>query len=107
MQYQTSRQDDLRKLSIEELRAQAQAQEALYTRGEVSDDAAGMELFRRAMQETDEAAWQAIIEIYRGLLVAQASRRVIRGLVIEDDGFCVDRAFQRFWHASHNGTVHE
>lgn len=94
-------------MSIEELRAQAQAQESLYTRGEVSDDAAGLELFRRAMQRSDEAAWQAIIEVYRGLLVAQASRRVIRGLVIEDDGFCVDRAFQRFWHASHNGTVHE
>src|SRR5689334_7167310 len=107
MQYQTPCRDDLRNLSIQELRAQAQAQESLYTRGEVSNDAAGMELFRRAMHESDEAAWQAIIDVYRGLLVAQASRRVIRGLVIEDDGFCVDRAFQRFWHASHNGTVLE
>lgn len=107
MQYQTPCRDDLRSLSIEELRAQAQAQESLYTRGEVTNDAAGLELFRRAVHESDDAAWQAIMEVYRGLLVSQASRRVIRGLVIEDDGFCVDRAFQRFWHASHNGAVLE
>ena len=59
------------------------------------------------MEDSDEAAWQVIIEVYRGLLVAQASRRVIRGLVVEDDGFCVDRAFQRFWRACQNGKVHQ
>jgi hypothetical protein len=47
------------------------------------------------MDEGDEAAWQVIIEVYRGLLVAQASRRVIRGLVVEDDGFCEARARRR------------
>jgi hypothetical protein len=78
-----------------------------YTRGEASDDAAGLELFRRAMEDADDAAWHVIIDVYRGLLVAQASRRVIRGLVVEDDGFCVDRAFQRFWRASRNGHVHQ
>jgi hypothetical protein len=107
MQDQTSCRGDLRDLPLEELRAEAQAQELSYTRGEASDDAAGLELFRRAMQQADGAAWQVIIEVYRGLLVTQASRRVIRGLVVEDDGFCVDRAFQRFWRASQNGKVHQ
>src|ERR1051326_2628388 len=107
MQDQTTCRGDLRDLPLEELRVQAQAQETNYTHGEASDDAAGLELFRRALEESDEAAWLAIIDVYRGLLVAQASRKVIRGLVVEDDGFCVDRAFQRFWRASQNGRIHQ
>src|SRR5579859_3785563 len=106
MQDQTTCREDLRDLSLDELRARAQAQELSYSRGEANDDAAGLELFRRAMHDADAGAWQVITEVYRGLLVAQASRRVVRGLVAEDDGFCVDRAFQRFWRASQNGRVH-
>jgi DNA-directed RNA polymerase specialized sigma24 family protein len=93
---------DLRDLPLAPLRAEAQAQERSYARGEPSQDAAGLELFRRAIDERDDAAWQAVLEIYRGLLVAQAGRKVVRGLVVEDDGFCVDRAFQRFWYATSN-----
>lgn len=94
-------------LPVEELRGQAQAEEASYTRGEASDDTAGLELFRRAIDEHDEAAWGAVIDIYRGMLISLASRRVVRGLVSEDNTFCVDRAFERFWRATHNGRVHQ
>ena len=90
----------LRDVPLDELRAEAQAQERSFTRGESSDDAAGLELFRRAVVDRDTAAWAAVVEIYRGLLLAQAGRRAVRGLVTEDDGFCVDRAFQRFWMAT-------
>ena len=105
MQDQKTGGADLRDLPLEELRARAHAQELNYTRGEASDDGAGLELFRRAMEDANQDAWQVIIDVYRGLLAAQASRRVIRGLVVEDDGFCVDRAFQRFWRASQNGRL--
>jgi hypothetical protein len=87
-------------MPLQLLRAEAQAQERTYARGEPSEDAAGLELFRRAIDERDESAWQAVVEVYRGLLVAQAGRKLVRNLVVEDDGFCVDRAFQRFWHAT-------
>lgn len=96
---------DLRTESLEQLRAEAFGQELCYARGESSRDEAGLELFRRAISERDEAAWKAIVEIYRGLLVAQAGRQVVRRLVTEDDGFCVDRAFQRFWHATSAGKL--
>src|SRR6266567_3614795 len=96
---------DVRTLPLDELRMEAQAQELSYARGEPTHDQAGLELFRRAIAEHDDAAWQAITEVYRGLLIAQASRRVVRGLVIEDDGFCVDRAFQRFWQATRTVRV--
>ncbi|SRR6266851_5685596 len=96
---------ELRDVPLDELRAEAQAQELSFTRGEATEDRAGLELFRRALDQHDDAAWQVIIEIYRGLLIAQAGRRVVRGLVVEDDGFCVDRAFQRFWQATSTGRA--
>jgi DNA-directed RNA polymerase specialized sigma24 family protein len=96
---------DLRDWPLDQLRAEALAQEQNFARGEPSQDSAGLELFRRAINDRDEAAWVAVVEIYRGLLVAQAGRQVVRGLVVEDDGFCVDRAFQRFWHATTNGKL--
>jgi hypothetical protein len=102
---QLSAARDLRDLPLEHLRAEAQAQEVAYARGEPAEDAAGLELFRRAIEERDEAAWHAVVEIYRGLLTAQAGRKAVRGLVAEDDRFCVDRAFQRFWHATTTGQL--
>jgi DNA-directed RNA polymerase specialized sigma24 family protein len=93
--------------SLLELRAEAAAQETIYARGGISDDTAGLELFRRAMVDDDATAWQAVMDVYRPLLVANAGRRVVRGLVIEDDGFCVDRAFQRFWQACRKGRLHQ
>jgi hypothetical protein len=62
-----------------------------------------MELFRRAIVERDHAAWHAVVELYRGVLATQTRKRAVRGLVAEDDGFCIDRAFQRFWAATRVG----
>src|SRR4030081_1824381 len=86
---------DLFHVPIDVLCAEARAQEANFVRGEPSEDAAGVELFRRAIADADEDAWDAVITLYRGLLIAQSARQVVRSLVSEDAGFCVDRAFQR------------
>ncbi len=91
---------ELKDVSIEILCAEARAQEANFVRGEPSADAAGVELFRRAIADGDEEAWEAVVALYRGLLIAQSARQVVRNLVVEDAGFCVDRAFQRFWRAT-------
>jgi hypothetical protein len=74
-------------------------------RADKADDAAGLQLFRRAIADGDEAAWRDVVDMYRGLLLAQAGRHVVRALVLEDDGFCVDRAFQRFWSAGRAGRI--
>jgi hypothetical protein len=63
-------------------------------------------LFRRAVDKRDERAWQTVVKIYRGLLISQARRGVVRGLVGDDDDVCVDRAFQRFWVATHGSRKH-
>ena len=82
---------------------QVESRPSEHTNG--ADSAAGLELFRRAIEEGDEAAWHDVVEIYRSVLLIQAGRQVVRGLVLEDDGFCVDRAFQRFWGASRAGRI--
>src|ERR1700682_4372484 len=96
---------DLKDVRLEVLSAQARAQEANFVHGDVSSGAAGLELFRRAIADGDEEAWAAVISVYRGLLVAQAQRQTLRRLVDEDDGFCADRAFQRFWRATRTGQM--
>jgi DNA-directed RNA polymerase specialized sigma24 family protein len=98
---------DLSDVPVEILSAEARAQEANFVQGEPSEDAAGVELFRRAIADGDEAAWEAVVALYRGLLIAQSARQVVRSLVDEDAGFCVDRAFQRFWRATRARGLHE
>jgi DNA-directed RNA polymerase specialized sigma24 family protein len=98
---------DLKEIPLHELCEAARAQERNFVNGLPSEDAAGVELFRRAIDLDDAQAWAAVFELYRGLLLAQASRQVIRGLVGEDDAFCVDRAFQRFWRATRQRGMHE
>src|SRR3981081_581194 len=88
---------ELKDVPIEILCVTARAQEGNFVRGEPSDDSAGLELFRRAIVDADEAAWEAVVALYRGLLIVRCARQVVRSLVDEDARFCVDRAFQRFW----------
>jgi len=98
---------DLTDVPITVLCAAARAQEANFVRGLPSHDAPGVELFRRAIADADEDAWDAVVTLYRGLLIAQSARQVVRGLVAEDAAFCVDRAFQRFWRATRARGIHE
>jgi len=64
-----------------------------------------VELFRRAIEQQDQLAWEAIVDLYRGLLLASCSRVVIRRLVPEDDQFYVERAYERFWQATRNAGI--
>ena len=67
--------------------------------GVTGRDGTGLELFRRAICERDEEAWRAIIEQYRGIVVAAIRRRPAATQLREDDMYWVNRAFQRFWVA--------
>jgi hypothetical protein len=99
--------DDLRDVPLDILCAEARVQEDNFVSGLPSDGAAGVELFRRAIDDRDDDAWAAVMGLYRGLLKAQVSRQVVRGLVDEDSEFCIDRAFQRFWQATRTGRMHQ
>jgi len=97
----------LREVPLHQLVAEARARELRHPNEGATDDAPGLELFRRAIAECDEAAWHAIVEVYRGPLLAQAGRHAVRSLVSESDAFCVDRAFERFWCATRTGRIGE
>jgi DNA-directed RNA polymerase specialized sigma24 family protein len=96
---------DVTNLPLGVLCAEARRQEQNWAGGLPSEQAAALELFRRAIVLGDEGAWAALVDLYRPLLQAQANRRAVRDLVAEDDGFCVDRAFQRFWQAARAGRI--
>jgi DNA-directed RNA polymerase specialized sigma24 family protein len=98
---------DLSELPLHALCTAARRQEQNWAAGLPSDTGAGVELFRRAIVDNDEGAWAAIISLYRPLLQTQAARRAVRELIAEDDGFCVDRAFQRFWQATRAGRMRD
>jgi hypothetical protein len=102
----TTGERDLKYVPTDELQTLARTHELRFARSEACDGAAGVELFRRAIVEQDDAAWRAVVEVYRGVLAAHAGRRAVRRLIGEDDGFCVDRAFQRFWMATNRRRLH-
>src|SRR5260370_42275653 len=91
---------DLSDIPIDILCAEARAQEANFVRGEASEDAAGVELFRRAIAEGDEEAGEAGVAPYLGLLCAATARQVVGSLVVGESACCVDPACQRLCRAT-------
>ena len=103
----TSTSNDVREMRVDELQAQAVTQELGYQRGETRESSARYELFRRAISERDEAAWQVVIELYRRFLTAQARRRLVPGTSVQDGRYYVDRAFERFWRGTRDGRFEQ
>jgi hypothetical protein len=75
------------------------AQSERFRRGQFSDPSYAHELFRRALVERDQAAWEHLYDQYRGLI----ERWVRQQAAFDTSGECsnnlVDEAFARFWHA--------
>lgn len=61
-------------------------------------DTYAFELFRRAIQERNELAWQALIDQYSGLICAWVRQHPAAGRD-SDVGELVSGAFERFWAA--------
>lgn len=99
----TSASINARELQLDELQAHAETHESSNTRGEARENSARYELFRRAISEGDEGAWQVITQLYRRFLTAQARRRLVRGAIVQDGSYYVDRAFERFWRGTRGG----
>ena len=64
-----------------------------------SDDAFCLELFRRAVCERSDAAWEAIMAQYRSLVVAWVRQQRVALALAESDDYWVNRVFERFWRA--------
>ena len=73
-----------------------------YRRGVASCDQYCLEIFRRAMQEHDDAAWILLVERFQDFLLAAFRRdpRCEAASRLDDPENYVAKAFERFWMAT-------
>jgi hypothetical protein len=88
-----------RVVSIPALAARCREETLRFLRREPRDDSFCFELFSRAVADRDHAAWEAIVDQYRAIVLAFVRQHAAAGSLGEPDDFWVNRAFQRFWLA--------
>ncbi|MGH2352042.1 MAG: sigma-70 family RNA polymerase sigma factor [Chloroflexota bacterium] len=88
---------DLTQRPVSELAAACRRETEKFRRGEPSRDDFCFELFRRAVCERHEEAWEAVIAQYRGIVLTWVRRNSAAGR--EDADFWLNRTFDRFWSA--------
>ena len=88
-----------RELPLVELARRCREETLRFLSGGERDDAYCFEIFHRAVVDRDDAAWEAIVTQYRGIVLAYVSQHTAAAVVRESDDFWINRAFQRFWSA--------
>ena len=80
--------------------AEATAIATATANGAAEDTAAsGLALFRLALEEGDQGAWEAIVSRYRNLVLDWTRRSLRAPIPREHEADWVTRAFERFWLA--------
>lgn len=89
----------VRELPILELARRCREETQRFLSGDERDDRFCFEIFQRAVVDRDDHAWEAIVNQYRGIVLAYVSQHTAAALLREPDDFWINRAFQRFWTA--------
>src|SRR5689334_1053845 len=89
----------VRELPLVELARRCREETLRFLGGEDRDDRFCFEIFQRAVVDRDDHAWEAIVNQYRGIVLAYVSQHTAAALLREPDDFWINRAFQRFWTA--------
>lgn len=73
-----------------------------YRRGEAHDDTYCLEIFRRAIVQRDERAWETLVARFRDTMMSWLRRHPSGELACqhESEQYFVDRAFTRFWRST-------
>ena len=90
---------DLSRIPVTLLVDECRSETARYRHGEQSDYASCYELFRRAICDGSQPAWEAVVGQYRNLVLAWVRRHGRALAVREEDDYWVNRTFERFWMA--------
>lgn len=90
---------DVHQYAIAELAASCRAETERFLRREPSRDLFCFELFRRAICDRVQPAWDAIFAQYRGMVLAWVRRHPVSATTHEEDEYWVNRTFDRFWMA--------
>jgi hypothetical protein len=88
---------DLSRTPVGDLAAACRRETDRFRSGQPSADEYCFELFRRAISDRDEAAWEAVVVQYRGVVLTWVQRH--GGASVQDADYWVNRTFDRFWSA--------
>jgi hypothetical protein len=91
--------DALKQFDLATVARQCAVENERYQRGEPSDASYAYELFRRALSERDEHAWDYLFRQYRGLVERWVRNNAAFDPNGESSEDLVVEAFARFWHA--------
>lgn len=86
-------------LSVAALARRCREETLRFLNGQDRNDAYCFEIFKRAVVEREDAAWDAIVTQYRGIVLAYVGQHSAAAVVRESDEYWLNRAFQRFWSA--------
>jgi hypothetical protein len=86
-------------LSLVELARRCREETLRFLGGQDRDDTFCFEIFQRAVVSRDDAAWEAIMTQYRGIVLAYVAQHTSAAMLREADEYWINRAFQRFWGA--------
>jgi DNA-directed RNA polymerase specialized sigma24 family protein len=91
--------DVLKQFDLATVARQCAVENERYQRGEPSDPSYAFELFRRALAERDEHAWDHLFRQYRGMVERWVRNNAAFDASGEASEDLVVEAFARFWHA--------
>lgn len=86
-------------MALAEIAGGCREETGKFLRREPSDDRFCLELLRRAIVDSDQAAWQAAFAQYRGMVMGWIGRHPAASAAGEDAEYWTNRAFDRFWSA--------
>jgi hypothetical protein len=89
----------IRQLSVADLGARCATETGRYQDHRSSSDAFAVELFRRAICERDELAWEAVYAQYRGMVCSWLCRHPAWPSIGDDPEGWMNCVFERFWAA--------
>ena len=90
---------DLAQMALADVMAACREQTRSFLLKLASDDSFCLELFRRAVCERSHAAWEAVLEQYRGMVLAWVRQHPTSAALREEDDYWINRTFERFWSA--------
>lgn len=99
MTHPTIAQSDIQRMSLLMLERHCLAESEQFYRGQPHDTRFAYELFRRALVERDELAWEYVFNHYRNLVESWVRRSGAFASSGETSEYFVVSAFTRFWQA--------
>ena len=91
-----------REMSLPVLAAHCLMELDNYTRGEPYTELYGLELFHRAIMQSDQEAWTWVQHCFEGMVLGWVRRHPLRAVAcrLESEESYVAQAFERFWQAT-------